>query len=241
MQEEYIEIVNAIAGECAFENPFYDEVRALIDEKKDSAAASKPDKKMAAVDNSDSEPDMTLHDEDADITDGDKKMAAVDKTPDRHRKEAAKVMASLLPQNPTLYDTKRQEAHKEPPKKANEAQSKKRKASTVVTSGKTLVPILPGKKKWKRGNKHGKQEINGVPNPKDETICHAGLECHLGDIDVVVEGNGSNGSLCSKCQQTFHFACLYRFQEDKYCTSCYKEHVVSQCETGTLFEDPVTK
>jgi hypothetical protein len=123
-------------------------VRALI-EQKNSAAASKPDmmimdsdsehdptfpaedaditdgdKKMAAVDNSDSEYDTTLPDEDADITGGDKKMAAVDKTPDRHRKEAAKVMASLQ-QTPTLYDTKRQEAHKELPKKANEAQSKK--------------------------------------------------------------------------------------------------------------------
>jgi hypothetical protein len=126
---------------------------------------------------------------------------------------------------------------KELPKKANEAQSKKQRASTVVNSGKTLVPILPGRKKHKRGKKHGKQEIDGIPNAKDEIICHAGLECWLGDINVVVEGNVSNGSLCSKCQKTFHFAFLYQFQEDKYCTSCYKEHVVSQCETGTLFQD----
>ena len=92
-------------------------------------------------------------------------------------------------------------------------------------------------RKRRRGKKHDKQEIDGIPNPNDETICHAGLECCLGDIDIVVEGNGSNGSLCSKCQQTFHFACLHLFADDKYCTSCYKEHVVSQCETGTLFED----
>ena len=62
---------------------------------------------------SDSEPDLTFPDEDADITDGDKKMAAVDKTPDKHRKEVAKVMASLQ-QTPTLYDTEKQVAHKDP-------------------------------------------------------------------------------------------------------------------------------
>jgi hypothetical protein len=127
MREEYIKIldeiagVDEIAGECAFENRFYDEVRALI-EKKATAAASKPD---VMIIDSDSEHDPTFPDEDADITDGDLKMAAVDKSPDEHRMEVAKVMASLQ-QISTLHDdTERLEAHKEPPKKANEAQSKK--------------------------------------------------------------------------------------------------------------------
>jgi hypothetical protein len=222
MREEFIEIVDEIAGEFPFR--FYDEVRRVLDERNAPAAASKPD--MTIINSSDSEQDQTFPDADAEITDGDRKPAASEITPDKHRKEAAKVMASLLPQNPTLHDTERQEALKEPPKKANEAQSKKRK----------ILPILPGTKQ-RRGKKHYKQKSNGIPNPKDETICHAGLECCLGDIDVVVEGNGSNGSLCSKCQQTFHFVCLHRFEEDKYCTDCYKEHVVSQCETGTLFGD----
>ena len=122
-------------------------------------------------------------------------------------------MASLR-QTPTVYDMEKRVAHKEAvahkegPKKSNEAQSKKRRASTVVTSGKKIIPIHTGRKR-RRGKKHGKQEIGGIPNLMDETICHAGFECHLGDIDVVVEGNGSNGSLCCKCQQTFHFACLH--------------------------------
>ena len=87
-------------------------------------------------------------------------MAAVDDSPDEHRKEVAKVMASLR-QTPTLYDTESQEANKKPPKKANEAQSKKRRASTVVTTGKKIIPILPGRKR-RRGKKHGKQEIGGI-------------------------------------------------------------------------------
>jgi hypothetical protein len=96
---------------------------------------------------SDSKQDPTFPaDEDAEIADGDKKIAAVDNTAHEHRKEAAKLIASLR-QTPNLHDTDRQEGHKEPPKKANQAQSKKRKASTVVNSGKTLVPILPGRKK----------------------------------------------------------------------------------------------
>ena len=83
----------------------------------------------------------------------------------------------------------------------------------------------------KRGRKKDDQHKD------NENKCHAGIHCRLGDIDVVVEGNASNGCLCSKCQQTFHFVCLYRFHDDHYCTPCYKEHVVSQCETGTLFQE----
>ena len=83
----------------------------------------------------------------------------------------------------------------------------------------------------KRGRKKEDQHKD------NETACHAGIHCRLGDVGVVVEGNASNGCLCSKCQQTFHFVCLYWFHDDHYCTPCYKEHVVSQCETGTLFQE----
>ena len=198
MREEYIEIVDEIAGESALENQFYDEVRRVIEQTKNPAAARKPD--MTIWDSDSEHESVALPNGDNDeISDGDQKIAAVDKTPDKHRKEAAKVMASLR-KNHTSHDTGRQEAQKEAPKKAHQPNmSKKRRASTVVTSGHKIIPIHPGKKR-KRGKKHGKQEIEDFPNPKDETICHAGLECRQGDINVVAEGSDSNGALCSKCQ-----------------------------------------
>jgi hypothetical protein len=69
------------------------------------------------------------------------------------------------------------------------------------------------------------------------TKCHAGHSCRMEDIEVVPDGNFQNGSLCCKCQQTFHYVCLFLFSGDIYCIECYKEHVVSQCETETLFCD----
>jgi hypothetical protein len=68
-------------------------VRRVVEQSKATAAARKPDT-MTIID-SDSEQHQILPDEDAEITDGDKKLAAVDKTANKHRKEAAKVMASL--------------------------------------------------------------------------------------------------------------------------------------------------
>ena len=41
MRQEYIEIVDEIAGECAFK--FYDEVRRVVEQSKATAAARKPD------------------------------------------------------------------------------------------------------------------------------------------------------------------------------------------------------
>ena len=208
MQEEYIEIVDEIAGECAFE--FYEEVRRRVVEQKEPtnayAAASKPDVMIVDSDDYDEDEETPApYHEVAGITDGDQKIAASEEAPNK-RKEAAQVMASFR-QNPTLHDTERKGPQKS--EKASQAQT--------------------GKKR-KRGKK-------AITTPQDVTICNAGQECRLGDTDVVVEGNASNGSLCSKCQQTFHFVCLHRFGEDNYCTDCYKEHVVSRCSTGTLFED----
>ena len=148
-------------------------------------------------------------------------------------------MASLRGKPTTKQDTNSQEVLKEPPKKAHQSERRKKllRASTVATPGKTLISIQAGNKR-KRHKKHITDNIQGSPNPKDETICHAAyLECRLADIDVVMEGNASNGSLCSKCQKSFHFVCLFRHQEDNYCKDCYKEHVVSQSNAGTLFEE----
>jgi hypothetical protein len=78
---------------------------------------------------------------------------------------------------------------------------------------------------------------NQTQPTKTGIICKAGFSCRLQDIDVVVEGNATNGSQCCQCEDTFHFVCLFRFEEDKYCKECYKEHVVKQCSTATLFED----
>jgi hypothetical protein len=81
------------------------------------------------------------------------------------------------------------------------------------------------------------QGTNQIQPTKTGIICQAGFSCRLQDIDVVVEGNATNGSQCCQCQDTFHFVCLFRFEEDKYCKECYKEHVVKQCSTATLIGD----
>jgi hypothetical protein len=67
--------------------------------------------------------------------------------------------------------------------------------------------------------------------------CHASPFCRLDDILVVLEGNNCNGSFCCKCQQSFHYVCLFVFEGDVYCIKCYNENVVSQCTTETLFCD----
>jgi hypothetical protein len=61
--------------------------------------------------------------------------------------------------------------------------------------------------------------------------------CRLEDVNVVLQGKGFNGSVCCKCQQTFHHVCLFLFDGHTYCMNCYKDNVVSQCKTDTLFED----
>ena len=72
---------------------------------------------------------------------------------------------------------------------------------------------------------------------KTDTVCLAGDLCRLSDVNVVCQGQEQNGSVCCKCEGTFHHVCLFLFQGSMYCTNCYKTSVVSQCSTDTLFED----
>ena len=120
-------------------------------------------------------------------------MAAKRTTPDEERKkaeaDAAKVMASLR-ETHTLHDTNRQESPNEAVNKTHQSESSKKRPR----------PSIINRKRGKK--KHGQHQDN-------EKICHAGLHCRMGDSDVVVEGNASNGCLCSKCLQNFIlFVCI---------------------------------
>jgi hypothetical protein len=57
--------------------------------------------------------------------------------------------------------------------------------------------------------------------------CHAGVLCRLDneEDDVGLQGEGINGFLCCKCQKPFHKFCLFQFEDNVYCSSCFKEHV----------------
>jgi hypothetical protein len=137
------------------------------------------------------------------------------------------------------------------PKKANESQNKKRKVPSVVNKGKSMVSVSPAgrkrpRKRPRKGNidipdlKDDYVEVPGTPpitHTETGIICQAGLSCHLQDINIVLEGNATNGSLCCKCEDNFHFVCLFRFEENNYCKECYKEHVVKKCDTSILFQD----
>jgi hypothetical protein len=67
--------------------------------------------------------------------------------------------------------------------------------------------------------------------------CSAGDSCYYVNPSVVMGEDGCNGAECSKCQKTFHHVCLFVYDGASYCPNCYKEHVVSNCNTETLFVD----
>ena len=246
MRQEYMEIIDEIATQTVTDEKLFLQVKEMLKHEPEPA-------RMQHVDtDSDSEPTKPYSKEEK--IDGnplDERKLSVDETDTTSRKEVAKAIASLG-ENPTLHHTATQEAAKEPANKADQSKSKKQRASTVGTKRKTLVSILPPRNQ-KKGKTIHKQENNDIPDVEDDykgpqdtpqrqpmetgTMCHAGLSCHMDDINVVVKGSASNGSLCCKCKQTFHYVCLFLFEGDKYCLKCYKENVVSQCETETLFED----
>jgi hypothetical protein len=81
--------------------------------------------------------------------------------------------------------------------------------------------LLDGKSHAKGQGKRPRKENIDIPDLKDDyvevpgtppithtetgIICQAGLSCHLQDITIVLEGNATNGSLCCKCEDNFHF------------------------------------
>jgi formylmethanofuran dehydrogenase subunit E len=68
-------------------------------------------------------------------------------------------------------------------------------------------------------------------------MCNAGEMCLLPVDNVMLEGEGCNGSRCSKCQGPFHHVCLFVFEGEIFCSKCFKQYVVSQCSTETLFKE----
>ena len=83
MREEFVEIVNEIAGECVTHKRHYDEVKAHLEQNNAPAAAREPDEMIIDGD-SDLDSEIFPH-EDAEIPDGDKKPAAEKTTPDEQR------------------------------------------------------------------------------------------------------------------------------------------------------------
>jgi hypothetical protein len=246
MRQEYMEIVDEIATQTVTDEKLFLQVKEMLKHEHEPARMPPVD-----TDSSDSEPYSKEEKIDGNPLD-ERKLSAVDETDTAIRKEVAKAIASLG-KNPTLHHTATQEAAKdEPANKADQSQSKKQRASTVGTKRKRLVVSIVPTRNRKKGKTIHKQE-NDIPDVEDDykgprdspqrqpmetgTMCHAGLSCHMDDINVVVKGSASNGSLCCKCKQTFHYVCLFAFEGDKYCLKCYKEYVVSQCKTETLFED----
>jgi len=154
MQEEFIEIVDEIAGECVTNKRQYDEVKMHLEQNNSPAAARVADEMIIDRD-SDLDSEILPH-EDAEIPDGEKKPAAKKTTPDEQRKrkeEAAKVMASMRGSPTTKQDTDSQESLKEAPKKAHQSETRKKlRASTVAIPGKTQNPIQAGKKPKRRKN-----------------------------------------------------------------------------------------
>ena len=208
LRKEFIEIVDEIAGECVTDQKFYDHVVVALGNKGNvPPAAARVDRDVTTSDTESDVESVIVPEGDAELSDVEKKMAAT---------------------NTTTADVKTTTPEEE--RKKAESDAAKAMASLAKLTSKKR-PAKDAIMHRKRGRKkHGQQEDN-------ENKCHAGIHCRLGDIDVVVEGNASNGCLCSKCEQKYHFFCLYRFQDNRYCTRCYKEHVVSKCDTGILFQD----
>jgi hypothetical protein len=89
-----------------------------------------------------------------------------------------------------------------------------------------------------RPNEPDHDKVASRPNEPDHAQrCNAGLLCRLDTDNVVIEGDGQNGSPCCECHLTFHHVCLFLFKGQMYCINCYKQNVVCKCSAETLFED----
>ena len=69
-----------------------------------------------------------------------------------------------------------------------------------------------------------------------ETKCNSGEMCLLPEKKLWLEGGECNGSRCTKCRGPFHHECLFQHDGELYCSKCFKQNVVSQCSTETLFK-----
>ena len=157
--------------------------------------------------------------------------SAVDATDITIRKDAAKTVLSLR-ESTSLHRTgATEEAVEKGPNKADQVQQSKKRKATMAKEGRNGdIPNVEDDYKVLR-------DSNDEQPNQSRTVCHAGLLCHDANDNVILQGDGLNGSPCCKCHQTFHHVCLYLFKGHVYCTTCYKQNVVSQCSAETLFED----
>jgi len=79
------------------------------------------------------------------------------------------------------------------------------------------------------------------PMQTGTNFCQAGYLCRLDNVQVIVTGKEYNGGVCCKCEELFHNTCLYVHERATYCFTCFKQYVVSQCSTETLFADVLSQ
>jgi hypothetical protein len=72
-----------------------------------------------------------------------------------------------------------------------------------------------------------------------QAVCSAGREgCyHDGQQNICIKGKNKNGSECCTCNKIFHDVCLHVHDGEFFCMQCYKQNVMAQCNTETLFND----
>jgi hypothetical protein len=87
------------------------------------------------------------------------------------------------------------------------------------------------------------KKIKKIPIQPSEVAAEAGLMCNtvkmclLPDKRIVLEGEARNASRCTKCNIPFYHECSFVSQQQCYCSKCFKQYMVTQCSTETLFKD----
>ena len=117
------------------------------------------------------------------------------------------------------------------------------------------MTLLVGAPNTPKKGKQGKNDISDFdddyrgthdtspkqPMQTGKESCKAGYFCRLQNVPVIVQGKDYNGSICCKCEGLFHNTCLYVHERATYCFTCFKQYVVSQCSTETLFADVLSQ
>ena len=262
MRQEYIEIVDEIANDSVTDKKLFRALKQVMEE--DPAPARKEteasDTDSVVSFHEESDGDEAFLKDDRKPSADERKWSAGGETDAKNRVEAAKAMASLRQKPAVKGPASTKEPAKPPvvalplhanvsapnPKRRLPRTDKprlgKRKSEAAINkaqqSGKKvrqqqntdMLPDVPD------NNKGIHETQPRQPIPKG-AMCHAGILCRLEDVNIVLQGKDYNGTVCCKCAQTFHYVCLFQFEGEVYCLSCYKENVVSQCCTETLFED----
>ena len=150
-------------------------------------------------------------------------MTDVDETHEKEEVAAAKVIRSLREDSTDLFVPETEESTATEKDKDESADTLKR----IKDSPGTGVP-----KKMKP------DPIRPSQVAAEATLmCNAVELCLVPEKTIVLEGEACNASRCTKCSSPFHHECLFVWQEECYCSNCFKQNVVTQCSTETLFKD----